>query len=138
MGGYIVGLPEEDEAYVREQAEWFAQEDCPVNHGVSFLGLVIHPYVEVSHTFPSEIDRNPEKFGYTIPDSAHANQWIKLNEDGTNIKSYNDAVSLANEMNHYVWSRKKYPPDNIDYKAGGILDPVTEYFLPLIEMLKND
>lgn len=135
MGGYIVGLQGEDEAFVRQQAEWFAQDDCPVNHGVSFLGLVIHPYKEGSHTFPSEIDRNPEKFGYTIPDMSMPNHWVK--EDDTGINSYSKANALANEMNQYVRSRRKFPPDNIDYKAGGINDPVTEYFLPLIEMLKK-
>lgn len=134
-GGYIVGLPGEDEKFVREQADWFAQPDCPVNYGASFLGLIIHPWYPGSTIHPSEIDRDPEKFGYTIPDKNKPTHWIK--NDGTDITTYEKAHELATEMNIKVWSERGPRIDNVDYKSGIITDPVNQYFLPLIEMLKN-
>lgn len=135
-GGYIVGLPGEDEQFVREQADWFSQPDCPVNYGASFLGLIIHPLQPGSTIHPSELDKDPGKFGYTIPDKSKPTHWVK--NDGTNILSYDKAHELASEMNYKVWSARGPRTDNVDYKVGTIIDPVTEYFIPLIEMLKND
>ena len=134
--GYIVGLPGEDEAFVREQAEWFMQKDCPINYAASFIGLVINPYRPGSYIAGSEIDRNPEAFGYTIPDMSKPNHWIK--NDGTDITSYMQAQNLANELNRQVWAVNRGEEDNVDYKiAGSIQDPKNEYFIPLIEMLKS-
>jgi len=134
-GGYIVGLPGEDEAFVREQADWFSKEDCPVNYGVSFLGLIIHPYYEGSTIYPSEIDRDPEKFGYIIPDKTKPTHWAK--QDGTDILTYTRAHELATELNHKVWSARGPRKDNVDYKLGTIANPITDYFEPLINKLKN-
>lgn len=134
-GGYIVGLPGEDEQFVREQADWFAEPDCPVNYGVSFLGLVIHPHTEESLVYPSAIDRDPEAFGYKIPDMNKPTHWVK--DDGTDITTYLRAHEIATELNNQVWSKKGPTTDNVDYKLGAIEDPIRDYFLPLIEMLKN-
>lgn len=133
-GGYIVGLPGEDEKFVREQAEWFAQPDCPVNYNASFLGLIIHPYKPGSTIHPSEIDRNPEAFGYSIPDKNKPTHWVK--NDGTDILTYEKAHDLAMELNIQVWQAKRDAIDNVDYKTGAIKDPMNEYFLPLINQLK--
>jgi radical SAM superfamily enzyme YgiQ (UPF0313 family) len=134
-GGYIVGLPEEDEAFVREQADWFSKDDCPVNYGASFLGLIIHPYYEGSTIHPSEIDKDPKKFGYTIPDKNKPTHWIK--NDGTDILTYARAHELATELNHKVWAARGPRKDNVDYKLGTIDNPITDYFTPLIDKLKN-
>jgi len=134
-GGYIVGLIGEDEAFLRQEAEWFAQLDCPVNYGVSFIGLVIHPLREGSYTYPSAIDRDPGSFGYTFPDMSRPNHWIK--NDGTDITNYARAVELANELNTYVWKSRGPTYDNVDYKEGAIADPLNDYFIPLIKMLEN-
>lgn len=133
--GYIVGLPGEDEAFLREQAEWFARDDCPVNYGVSFIGLMINPVKEGSYMFPSEMDRNPGSFGYSIPNIEKPNHWVK--NDGTDITTYSKATELANELNSFVWGSRKTKYDNVDYKDGQVQDP-KHYFLKLIEMLKND
>lgn len=134
-GGYIVGLPGEDEAFLRKEAEWFAQPDCPVNYGVSFIGLVIHPLKEGSYTYPSAIDRDPAAFGYSLPDEENSSHWVK--DDGTDITTYKRAAELANELNEYVWTKRGKTFDNIDYKVGKIKNPVQDYFLPLINMLEN-
>lgn len=134
--GYIIGLPGEDEKFLREQAEWFAREDCPVNYGVSFIGLVINPVKENSYMHPSAIDKDPEAFGYSIPDMSRANHWVK--NDGTDINTYMRAQELANELNAQVWGVRVPRNDNVDYKSGAISDPKKDYFLPLIELLKND
>lgn len=133
--GYIVGLPGENEAFLREQAEWFARDDCPVNYQVSFIGLMINPVREGSYMFPSEIDRDPGAFGYTIPNKEKPNHWIK--DDGTDITTYSRATELANELNSYVWNSRIVKNDNVDYKLGQVEDP-KGYFIKLIEMLKND
>lgn len=134
--GYIIGLPGEDEKFLREQAEWFSKADCPVNYQVSFIGLVIHPVRPDSYIYPSEIDKNPSAFGYHIPDMNKSSHWTK--DDGTDITSYLRAVELADELNNDVWSKRPFVEDNIDYKKGSILDPLNEYFLPLLKILKND
>lgn len=133
--GYIVGLPGEDEKFLREEAEWFSQKDCPANYGVSFLGLQINPVQPGKYQYPSEIDKNPESFGYTIPDMSKPNHWIK--NDGTDITTYKRAAELADELNEYVWNKHGKRIDNIDYKKGTVNDPLIEYFSPLIKMLKN-
>ncbi len=133
--GYIVGLPGEDSKFLREQAEWFSQIDCPVNYQVSFISLQINPVKPGTLAYPSEIDKNPESFGYTIPDMTKPNFWLK--NDGTDIVSYKQALDLAAELNHYVWNKRPKVIDNINYKLGSIHNPNSEYFFPLIEMLKN-
>lgn len=134
--GYIVGLPGEDSEFLRQQSLWFAEETCPVNYSVSFIPLMINPVRPGSHTFPSEIDKNPSAFGYEIPDMKNPNWWFK--NDGTDITDYHKAVEIANELNTFVWGARKPRQDNLDYKKGELEDPVKNYFLPLIELLKND
>jgi len=134
-GGYIVGFPGEDEKFIREQADWFAQPDCPVNYGVSFLGLVINPWTPESTIYPSEIDKDPAKFGYFIPNKDKPMHWVK--NDGTDITTYLKAHELATELNNKVWTLRGPRKDNVDYKLGTIKDPLNEYFFPLINLLKN-
>jgi hypothetical protein len=134
--GYIIGLPDEDEKFIREQAAWFAQEDCPVNYGVSFLGLIINPIKEGSYLFPSEIDKNPESFGYTIPDKNRGNFWEK--NDGTDIKTYQRASELAEELNTAMRKHEKPCVDEVDYKNSAFIDPVNNYFIPLLKKLREN
>ena len=134
--GYIVGLPGEDTNFLKEQADWFSQKDCPVNYGVSFIGLVIHPYKPGSTIHPSAIDKDPESFGYNLPDDSKPGHWIK--NDGTDITHYLQASDLADELNAQVWSLRGSQIDNVDYKAGDVKNPKVDYFIPLIEMLRND
>lgn len=135
--GYIVGLPGEDEQFLRKQALWFAEENCPVNYGVSFIPLMINPVRSGSYAFPSEIDKNPGAFGYTISDMENNNAGYWTKDDGTDINDYHTAARVAMELNYQVWSARKPKEDNIDYKKGELADPVNDYFLPLLELLRN-
>jgi hypothetical protein len=138
--GYIVGLPGEDRNFLEEQANWFIQKDCPVNYSAGFIALFINSVKNESYTSQSDIDKNPEKYGYTIPNENKPHYWEK--KDNTSINSYSQAVEIANELNEYIWKEKSLLVDNIDYKYATdktkvITDPVLEYFLPLITKLKN-
>jgi len=132
--GYIIGLPGEDESFLRDQVEWFMSDECPTNHNITFIALVINPRWSLKYVALSRIDNNPEAFGYTIPNRDKPNFWIK--DDGTDILSYERASELADELNALMYTRKKVL--NTNNKAIEEIDPVVDYFQPLIEMLKND
>jgi hypothetical protein len=132
--GYIVGLPGEDEKYLREQAEWFLSDECDLNHYITFIALVINPSWSVKYSALSRIDKDPEAFGYTIPDRDKPNFWVK--NDGTDITSYERACELADEFSAKTFRRAKMM--NTNNRSELELNPLNDYFLPLIEMLKND
>ncbi len=131
--GYIVGLPGEPESFIREQVEWFKRDDCPINHNMSFIALIISPAHLFKFVFPSKIDKEPEKFGYSIPDISKPHSWIK--DDGTDITSYEVACKIAASCESEVKTRKNILNHNqmVDSK----INPHTDYFIPLIEKLKN-
>jgi radical SAM superfamily enzyme YgiQ (UPF0313 family) len=132
--GYIIGLPGEDEEFLRAELEWFCQEDNPVNHNPNFLALIINPPGAFEYHPMSDIDRNPEKYGYKIPDMKKHNFWIR--EDEIGITSAVHAFKLSLEFQKTLSKRRKFIPEKISY-ALGIRDPVKEYFLPLIDLLKS-
>lgn len=130
--GYIIGLPGEDEAFLREQLAWFMEDNNPVNHNPNFLPLIINPPGAFEHHPMSDIDRDPAKYGYTIPDMSRHNFWIK--NDGTDILTLERAVELTEEFMAAIKSRGNKIHSEMTYDRG-VKDPVTEYFLPLIDML---
>lgn len=132
--GYIIGLPGEDETFLREQLEWFLEDNNPVNHNPNFLPLVINPPGAFEFHPMSDIDRNHEKYGYTIPDMNRHNFWIK--NDGTGIHSAEKAIELTNEFLERIKQKGNRINDQLTYDRG-IKDPVTQYFIPLIQKLKQ-
>ena len=135
-GGYIVGLPDEDEEFLNKQLEWFASENCPVNHGVTFIPLAIWPKDLLKNVPMSEISKNPAKFGYTFPDPKIPYHW---SHDGAGVKTFSQARTLATQFNHKLSTAiKKTIPNTVLHSNLSIRDPKSEYFLPLIEMLKQN
>ena len=132
--GYIIGLPGEDETFLREQLDWFLEDNNPVNHNPNFLPLVINPPGAFEYHPMSDIDKNPEKYGYTIPDMSKHNFWIK--DDNTGINNLEKAMALTEEFLAKIKEKGNRIYDTITYDRG-IKDPVTEYFIPLIEKLKG-
>jgi len=132
--GYIIGLPGEDEEFLYKQLEWASQKDCPINMGVNFIPLVLRKTGAYKYVPTSEMERNPEKYGYSfLNDDIH--EW-KNNLGG--IKDFREATTLAAFFNQTVQSRitkAESAVSNGIYTA--ITDPVKEYFLPLIQMLKE-
>lgn len=132
--GYIVGLPGEDEKFLREQLDWFMEEDNPVNHNPNFLPLIINPPGAYEYHPMSDIDRNPEKYGYSIPDMNRHNFWIK--DDGTDITSFQQAWDLAREFDKVIRTKKNLLPSGMGYDRG-IKNPTNDYFIPLIQLLNT-
>jgi radical SAM superfamily enzyme YgiQ (UPF0313 family) len=132
--GYIIGLPHEDLASVQREFEWFMEPDNPVNHNPNFIPLIINPPGAYTHHPMSEIDRNHEKYGYKIPDMNRHNFWLK--DDGTDITSFQQAWDLANMYMRKIKDKPTRIHERILYDKG-IQDPVSEYFIPLIKMLKG-
>jgi predicted hydrocarbon binding protein len=60
---FIVGLPGEDEASIRNTVEYLVSDDCPLDV-FGFLPLYIRS--EHDGRGSSKIDQDPKKFGYTI------------------------------------------------------------------------
>lgn len=60
---FIVGLPGEDEASMRETVDWLVSDECDLDI-FGFLPLFIRPEEDGRST--SKIDRDPTKFGYVL------------------------------------------------------------------------
>jgi hypothetical protein len=131
--GYIVGLPGETEEYLLEQADWFLSSECFLNHYITFIALVINPKWSLKYSAASKIDLDPESFGYSIPDREKPNFWVK--DDNTGINSYEHACRLADALNDRMNARPQMIPSS--NRTATELDPVADYFIPLIEMLKH-
>lgn len=133
--GYIVGLPGEDEEFLRKQGEWASQPDCPVNAGMNFLPLMLKNSKTVSYLPLSELEKNPEKYGYSFNSSASPHLW---SNNAGGIKDFRDATRLAASLNQKVQNGLNRVVSQVSKdKFNVITDPVAEYFLPLIQMLKE-
>ena len=133
--GYIVGLPHEDADHVWKQAEWFMEDNNPVNHNPNFMPLIINPPGAYAHHPMSDIDRNPEKYGYKIPDMNRFNFWTK--DDNTGVDSFETAWKICAEITNAIQSKGNKITNDLVYDRG-IKDPQTQYFEPLIRKLKNE
>jgi hypothetical protein len=60
---FIVGLPGENEASMRETVDWLVSDECDLDI-FGFLPLFIRPEEDGRST--SKIDRDPSKFGYVL------------------------------------------------------------------------
>jgi hypothetical protein len=60
---FIVGLPGENEASMRETVDWLVSDECDLDI-FGFLPLFIRPEEDGRST--SKIDRDPAKFGYVL------------------------------------------------------------------------
>lgn len=132
--GYIVGLPHEPKEHIYKQAEWFMEDNNPINHNPNFMPLIINPPGAYEHHPQSAIDKDPEKYGYKIPDMKRFNFWTK--DDDTGIRSFEEAWEICADITQKMSTRTKIVDDPLKYEHG-VKDPETEYFKPLVEKLKN-
>jgi radical SAM superfamily enzyme YgiQ (UPF0313 family) len=131
--GYIVGLPGEDSNSVKEVIDWSLLSDNPI-YQLHLNPLRINPqHPGLPNTSRSDIDLNYEKYGYDIPNLEKFWEWTK--DDGTDIRSFTDALRLSDSLT------KKVESENLKTKkevsTSNITDPQTEYFDLLIEQLKK-
>lgn len=132
QAGYIIGLPKEEEDHLREQLEWFASEDSPVDL-TFFWSLSINSLTLPHETRGvSEFEKDPGKYGYRIPNPDKPTHWER--DDG--IRNLAHAVELEKEFNERITQRQTYNPDKIRLE-NGYRNPSTEYFVPLINKLRN-
>jgi hypothetical protein len=136
--GYIVGLPWESYSELRETANWFLQPDCPI-HTVYYYPLMIMPLGILPNVPRSELDKDYEKYGYTIPDITKLPAvWYK--NDGTDIPDANRAIEITQELKAEMDKKEKpIAAKAIAYiQENSIKDPQKEYFPNLINMLSHN
>jgi len=134
--GYIIGLPRETYAQMRESADWFLRPESPV-HTVFYFPLIINPVGVYPNHPTSELDRTYEQHGYTIPDMEKHEYWFK--NDGTDVLSFERAFEIIKEFNDEMDRKPKAVEEKIRYGMGNsIKDPTVEYFPNLINMLERD
>ena len=141
--GYIVGLPHESYADIRDSHAWFMQPDCPV-HCVYYFPLIITPPALYPNKPASELERSYEKYGYSIShENMHVGKWTK--NDDSDITSFGQSYEIMQELNaeiatkttqfikpEFKWSRDANKDPFI------IKDPLVEYFPKLLTMLECD
>jgi hypothetical protein len=133
--GYIIGLPKEGYEHAKKQLEWFLEYDCPV-HKVYYFPLMINPEGSYPNHPMSELDKNYQKYGYTIPDLKNHHYWYK--DDGTDIPSFARAFEIIKEFNDQMDVKKTPVQEQIEYgKGNSIKDTEKEYFRPMITTLRN-
>jgi len=98
------------------------------------MPLIINPPGAYDHHPQSAIDKNPEKYGYKIPDMNRFNFWTK--DDDTGIGSFEEAWEVCADITQMMNTRSKIVDDPLKYE-NGVKDPDAEYFELLVEKLKN-
>jgi hypothetical protein len=93
QASFIVGLPEESEEEIRKTHEFVMSTRGQLFHNWEFQALGI--FYDRNLQGSSEIDKNPEKFGYTVKDK-RPETWAYWENKFMNKHS---AIKLANELN---------------------------------------
>lgn len=84
---FIVGLPGESEASMRETVDWLVSDECDLDI-FGFLPLFIRPEEDGRST--SKIDRDPKKFGYVLhEDKPWEGEHMNFQEACTLVTSFN-------------------------------------------------
>jgi radical SAM superfamily enzyme YgiQ (UPF0313 family) len=134
--GYIIGLPQEDYAHAKKQLEWFLDVNNPVDM-VYYFPLMINPEGSYPNHPMSELDKNYQKYGYTIPDLKNHHYWFK--DDGTDIPSFARSFEIIKEFNDAMESKTPRVGEQIRYGMGdSIKDVQKEYFDVMIKTLKEE
>lgn len=103
--GIIVGLPFESQDSIHRAAEFFRRDDCPVDLANMFPLSIIGNHDLVKYMYMSEIDRNYSKYGYYFPNPKE-NYFSWRKDDDTDIHSYEQAESIASEINQTLVPRE--------------------------------
>ncbi|MFY8211405.1 MAG: B12-binding domain-containing radical SAM protein, partial [Candidatus Nanopelagicus sp.] len=93
---YIVGLPKETVSSVKSTCQWYIDEGYKYMDELSFNALTILQNFGKQQIYVSEIERNHEKYGYTLSGDTLGN-WTK--NDGSDIVSREQCLQLIKE-NH--------------------------------------
>jgi radical SAM superfamily enzyme YgiQ (UPF0313 family) len=95
--GLVVGLPKETRASVNESVEWYITEGHKYVDNFKFNDLTIFPDTGLNQfKVLSDIEKDPEKFGYSFPDPINKPfNWV-LN-DGSDITTKQEAIQVASE-----------------------------------------
>lgn len=102
---FIVGLPFESQDSIHRAAEFFRRDDCPVDLANMFPLSIIGNHDLVKYMYMSEIDRNYSKYGYYFPNPKE-NYFSWRKDDDTDIHSYEQAESIASEINQTLVPRE--------------------------------
>ena len=103
---FITGLPGEDSSSIRYSTEWFLRDDAPIN-AIGLVPLRLYaPDRWEKYRVTSEFERNYKKYGYSFPDPVNR-PWYWEKDDGTDIRNYDEAKSIANECEKQLKSAKR-------------------------------
>jgi hypothetical protein len=103
---FITGLPNEDSESIAYSAEWFNRDDAPID-AIGLVPLRLYaPDKWEQYRVTSEFERNYQKYGYSFPDPLNK-PWYWEKDDGTDIKTYDDAKRLAEKWENVLRKVKR-------------------------------
>lgn len=92
---YIVGLPKEPVSSIKETAQWYIDEGHKYLDEISFQALTFVRKFGNQQIFLSDIEKNHEKYGYTLLDDNRGG-WTK--NDGSDIIVRDQCLTLIEEI----------------------------------------
>ncbi len=132
--GYIVGLPYEDSESIKKSVEFSLQKDNVIDH-LQLQPLILNPTGSgFPYTARSDMDLNYKNYGYDILDMSKPNSWIK--DDGTDIKSMSDAISLTYDLQKHLDQHEDKSKSSFDLEVKNMNSK--DYYHSLIKLLKEN
>ena len=104
--GYIVGLPKETQASVRAANQWFLDEGYRYIDELQFNALTLIHKMGNQQVYFSDIEKNAEKYGYTVLNDSKGS-WTK--DDGSDITHRDQCLDLIAEIQQTRQNQEFYP-----------------------------
>jgi radical SAM superfamily enzyme YgiQ (UPF0313 family) len=103
ISNYIVGLPKESVSSIKDATRWFIDEGYKYTDELSMFALTLINRFGDQQIFLSDIERNHEKFGYTLVND-NKGGWTK--NDGTDLISRDQSLELIAEMQTQIYDAR--------------------------------
>jgi hypothetical protein len=96
--GLVIGLPHDNEEDFSAAAEWFKNGGNKIVHWFNFQALTLNPPLkELGYRFMSDIEKDPEKYGYSFPDIDNDPMEWHRSDEGT-IKTKQQANRIMDDL----------------------------------------
>jgi pyruvate-formate lyase-activating enzyme len=107
--GLVVGLPHDNEQDFLDAAEWFINEGRDYIDWFNLQSLGLNPPLDSnSYSFMSEIEKNPQKYGYSHPDLENAPlEWLRNDDGDINSKKKADEVMVNFTQKTMPYNKKR-------------------------------
>ena len=99
--GIVIGLPNDTVQSMEESVEWYTTEGHKYLDSLKYVSLMIRSYNEtLDYQFLSDIEKDPDRWGYKFPDIDNEFYWTK--QDQGDINSLSQADELMIKYNKQV------------------------------------